>query len=78
MGLVGHAMNKHQDNILGIAAFATGIAVFAFLIHGCFYETKRSTVYYNEKEVCKQKCLPKPYDPKYIPDQCVCMEGEAK
>ncbi len=53
--------------------------LLGFSIKGCVDITMKQDVNYRKAvEVCKSKCLPKPYDPRYIPEQCVCMEGEAK
>lgn len=72
-------MNVTKDDIIFLIAIITMITISSFCIHSCVVYDSKETI--NRRafiEVCKQKCLPKPYDPKYIPDQCVCMEGEAK
>lgn len=74
-------MNSYRDQLVEfVGAFACVTVVgftFMYFLHVCF-STPYKDPYKQQKEDCKSKCLPKPYDPKYIPEQCVCMEGEAK
>ena len=68
-------MNISKELIL----LTIGVFLFSTGVRSCHSEGKKSVdEYRNKQERCRQACLPKPYDPKYFPNQCVCMDGTAK